>query len=119
MLWLMFFSHFLEIMKRLDDVNDEVRLSCLDALSAVVQCLPPDPHGNVQLEQHMKGVYTKLLLHMDDSNESIRNAALETLRITGVTCPKLLVSMTNKALEKHVHKDHCHQLVNHLHNLKV
>ena len=114
---IMFFSHFSEIMKRLDDVNDEVRLSCLDALSAVVQCLP---HGNnVQLEHHMKGVYTKLLLHMDDSNESIRNAALETLRITGVTCPKLLVSMTNKALEKHVHKDHCHQLVNHLHNLKV
>ena len=29
-----------ELMNRLDDVNDEVRLACLDALSSVVQCLP-------------------------------------------------------------------------------
>jgi hypothetical protein len=27
----------------------------------------------------MRGVYSALLLHMDDSNESIRNAALGTI----------------------------------------
>ena len=62
-------------MKRLDDVNDEVRLACLHALSAVVHCLPP-ALGSGQLEQHLNGVYSALLLHMDDSNESVRNAAL-------------------------------------------
>ena len=106
-----------ELMNRLDDVNDEVRLACLDALSSVVQCLPSV--GVDQLEQHMKEVYEKLLLHMDDANENIRNAALETLKITGRTCPKLAISLTTKASEKQIHKEPCHKLLNHFQNLQV
>ena len=60
------------LMKRLDDVNDDVRLACLEALAAVIHCLPT----GVSLEKHLTGVYSALLLHMDDSNEIIRNAAL-------------------------------------------
>ena len=103
------------LMKRLDDVNDEVRLSCLQALATVTKCLP----AGVSLENHLTGVYTCLLLHMDDSNEIIRNAALETLRITGSKCPKLCLSLTTKAAEKNVHKDPCKQLIEHLQTLKL
>ena len=63
------------LMKRLDDVNDEVRMACLKTLESVLHCLPPGG-ANAQLEHYMQGVYSKLLLHMDDSNEQIRNAAL-------------------------------------------
>jgi len=103
------------LMKRLDDVNDEVRLSCLQALATVTKCLP----AGVSLENHLTGVYTCLLLHMDDSNEIIRNAALETLRITGSKCPKLCLTLTTKAAEKNVHKDPCKQLIDHLQTLKL
>ena len=103
------------LMKRLDDVNDEVRLACLEALAMVAKCLPT----GVSLEKHLTGVYTSLLLHMDDSNETIRNAALETLRITGSKCPKLCLSLTSKAAEKNVHKDNCRQLIEHLQTLTL
>ena len=73
----------------------------------------------MNLEKHLSGVYSSLLLHMDDSNENIRNAALETLRITGSKCPKLCLSLTSKAAEKNVHKDPCNQLIEHLQSLTV
>ena len=79
----------------------------------------PSPTQTVSLENHLTGVYTCLLLHMDDSNEIIRNAALETLRITGSKCPKLCLSLTTKAAEKNVHKDPCKQLIEHLQTLKL
>ena len=63
------------LMKRLDDVNDSVRLATLITLEAVLHCLPPG-NASPQLEHHMKGVYSALLLHMDDSNDQIRKAAL-------------------------------------------
>ena len=88
---------------------------CLEALTAVTYCLP----NGVNLEKHLSGVYSSLLLHMDDSNENIRNAALETLRITGSKCPKLCLSLTSKAAEKNVHKDPCNQLIEHLQSLTV
>lgn len=66
------------LLKRLDDVNDQVRLACLQALSSVVHCLPSNMESR-QLEPHLKGVYTSLLLHMDDSNQDIRKAALGNL----------------------------------------
>jgi hypothetical protein len=82
------------LMKRLDDVNDEVRLSCLQALAMVAKCLP----AGVSLENTLTGVYT----WMTPMRLCIRNAALETLRITGSKCPKLCLSLTSKAAEKNV-----------------
>ena len=52
------------LMKRLDDVNEEVKLSCLQALTMSAKCMP----AGVSLENHLTGVYTCLLLHMDDRN---------------------------------------------------
>lgn len=78
------------LIKRLDDVSDEVRLACLQALEAVTLCLPALPVADSlgggrddeaerrenQLSHHLNSVYTALLLHMDDTNEAIRDAAL-------------------------------------------
>ena len=127
------------LMKRLDDISDEVRIACLKTLQSVLHCLPPIT--NSQLEHYMHNVYSKLLLHMDDSNEQIRNSALgeiliiylldfrifdhllfcitETLKITGQKCPKVLQNLTQKCLEKHVHKDQCNQLIEHLNDLSL
>ena len=60
------------LMKRLDDVNDDVRVACLQALSAVTNCLPDAALNQLQINK----VYNALLLHMDDSNEKIRSQAL-------------------------------------------
>ena len=43
----------------------------------------------------------------------------DTLEITGQKCPKVLVTLAQKSLEKHVHKDQCNQLLEHLKNLSV
>ena len=81
------------LMKRLDDVNDNVRLATLNTLEAVLHCLPPG-NASPQLEHHMKGVYSAMLLHMDDSNEQIRNAALRKFRFNlprGLRLRKIVV----------------------------
>lgn len=106
-----------EVMKRLDDVNDHVRLACLDALQSVINCLPKET--STDLEQHMLKVYALLLLHMDDSNEIIRDKALETLLVIGTKYPKQLFSLTEKAKAKHVHKDHCDSLLKHLEEMSL
>lgn len=106
-----------ELMKRLDDVNDEVRLACLSSVAAVTSCLPEE--GSREMQNHLQGVFATLLLHMDDSSEQIRNAALETLMKTGKKCPKLLMEMTKKAADKHSHREQCAQLIEHLKALKV
>jgi hypothetical protein len=65
------------LLKRLDDVSDDVRLSTLSSLSSLNFCLPalvgqPSP----EMESHLKFVCSTILLHMDDQNVEIRNAAL-------------------------------------------
>ena len=87
-------------------------------MKCVCLVMPPNASQD-QLEPQMKNVYASLLLHMDDSNEEIKNAALETLRITGRSCPNLLLNLTHEAMEKHVHKKQCQDLVSHLQGLKV
>ena len=104
-------------MKRLDDVNDDVRIVCLKALAAVTQCLPPECGPGVR--NHLRDVYSKLLLHMDDSNETVRTEAFDTLCVAGEKCPDLLLELSKKALEKHVHSEHCTKLIDQLQSMKV
>lgn len=86
------------LLKRLDDVNDGVRLACLQALSSVVHCLPSSMESR-QLEPHLKGVYTSLLLHMDDSNEDIRKAALGKTFFPAEVCRKNKIFFLQKLCE--------------------
>jgi len=69
---------FTVLMKRLDDVNDDVRLSTLSALSSLNFCLPPSAGSrpSPEVEAQLKSVCSTILLHMDDPNVDIRNAAL-------------------------------------------
>jgi hypothetical protein len=67
----------LVLLKRLDDVSDDVRIATLSSLSSLNFCLPaligqPSP----EMESHLKSVCSTILLHMDDQNVEIRNAAL-------------------------------------------
>ncbi len=112
-----FFVSFSELMKRLDDVSDDVRIACLKSLAAVTPCLPSDI--NLEVQNHLRVVYSSLLLHMDDSNEAVREEAFKTLAATGSKCPGLLLDLSKKAMDKHVHRDECSKLIEHLQGMKV
>lgn len=70
-------------MKRLDDVSDDVRLSTLASLSSLNFCLPPSTGSRPppEMESHLKSVSTTILIHMDDPNPGVRDAALGKNRL--------------------------------------
>lgn len=107
------------LLKRLDDVDDEVRLSALHCLPALNSCLPatvgkPSP----EFENHFRGIYSTILLHMDDQNTLIRKAALDTLLALRERCPNLLEELTQESLAKHTHQE-CFMLMEQLKQLNV
>ena len=69
---------FSVLLKRLDDINDEIRVATLQSLSSLNDCLPPAPLGrpSPEMESHLKIVCSTILLQMDDANVDVRVAAL-------------------------------------------
>jgi dynein assembly factor 5 len=62
-----------DMLKRLDDVSDEIRLAICSTLNAYVQGF----HGNFTIElyrAHLEDIAKILLIHMDDQNSQIQNA---------------------------------------------
>ena len=68
---------FSVLLKRLDDINDEIRVATLQSLSSLNDCLPaPLGRPSPEMESHLKIVCSTILLHMDDANVDVRVAAL-------------------------------------------
>jgi dynein assembly factor 5 len=62
-----------DMLKRLDDVSDEIRLAICSTLNAYVQGF----HGDFTIElyrAHLEDIAKILLIHMDDQNSQIQNA---------------------------------------------
>lgn len=99
--------------KRLEDTSNDVRITCLKALSSSVFCL--ESNGQPTLDEgKVEELYSNILIHMDDANETIRINALETLTILGKVYPTRLLHLSEKCEENHKHKEQCNELINRL-----
>jgi dynein assembly factor 5 len=62
-----------DLLKRLDDVSDDIRLAICSTLKAYIQAF----HGDFNIElyrSHLEDIAKILLIHMDDQNSQIQNA---------------------------------------------
>lgn len=62
-----------DLLKRLDDVSDDIRLAICSTLNAYVQGF----HGDFNIDlyrSHVEDIAKVLLIHMDDQNSQIQNA---------------------------------------------
>lgn len=88
MCWLI--AIFSVLLKRLDDVHDEVRLEVLHSLPPLAASLPPSVgKTSPELESHFRSVYTTLLIHMDDQNHEIRAATMGIRALCSFFLPKI------------------------------
>ena len=62
-----------DLLKRLDDVSDDIRLAMCLTLNAYVQAFHGDFNINLY-RSHLEDIAKTLLIHMDDQNSQIQNA---------------------------------------------
>ena len=99
--------------ERLEDTSNDVRITCLNALRASIFCL--ELNGQPTLDEgKVEELYSNILIHMDDANETIRINALETLTILGKVYPTRLLHLSEKCEENHKHKQQCNELIHRL-----
>ncbi|XP_049644535.1 dynein axonemal assembly factor 5 [Suncus etruscus] len=105
-----------ELLKRLEDVSQDVRLAAIEALSSWFQCL-----GSISNPGHLQSsveyLYQELLVHLDDPDSIVQDAVLKVLKGGGTLFPKLLVQETEAIVHKHRDPGLCEQLLQHLHTL--
>jgi len=100
-----------ELLKRLDDSSDELRLAVTQTFLTYFTLFPKD--YNVQLyKAHLQALYRGLLIHLDDSNADIQEAVFKVLCEGGQIHPEYLCEHVNNVIHKHRSSTYCNKLLN-------
>ena len=84
-----------DLLKRLDDNEDSIRIDAAAALASFIPCVPIPP-GATLVEYTVQ----TLLVHLDDTNEEIRAAVLPALEVAARLCPAIVVKKTEEAMQR-------------------
>nr|XP_058894508.1 dynein axonemal assembly factor 5 isoform X2 [Kogia breviceps] len=102
-----------ELLKRLDDVSNEVRLAATSTLVTWLERVSNEA-GKCYYQSNIQHLYRELLVYLDDPESAIQDAVLEALKAGSVLFPDLLVREMEAVLHKHRSPTHCEQLLQHL-----
>ncbi|CAN0214737.1 unnamed protein product [Lampetra fluviatilis] len=105
-----------EVLKRLDDASDEVRIAAARCFSAWFGCVGGD-YDRGLYRAHLEFLYRGLLVHLDDPDAGIQAAVLDVLKQGGRVSPELLQQEVEAVKHKHRSPLHCDALVQHLQHL--
>ncbi|XP_069503334.1 dynein axonemal assembly factor 5 [Ambystoma mexicanum] len=105
-----------ELLKRLDDASDEVRVAAVKTLITWFKCITDD-YERTTFKPHIEYLYQGLLVHLDDPDRSIQSAVLETLKEGSVVHPALLAQEIEAVKHKHRTPAYCDQLLQHIQSL--
>ncbi|XP_066198253.1 dynein axonemal assembly factor 5 [Saccopteryx leptura] len=109
----MFIKIYPELLKRLDDVSNEVRLAAASALATWLECVREDTRKS-SYQSHIQFLYKELLVYLDDPESAVQDAVLEVLKAGSVLFPDLLARETEAVIHKHRSPSRCEQLLQHL-----
>lgn len=115
-------SLFSELLKRLDDEKDEVRVSSALALSRLWSNLstPSNYSSSTAVYRvHLDFVTDVLLLHLDDDNENVAGAVGEALKSLGGFDASFLIEKCHRFKDKHRSPDYCQELVEYFEGLEI
>ncbi|XP_033695100.1 dynein axonemal assembly factor 5 isoform X2 [Tursiops truncatus] len=108
-----FIKIYPELLKRLDDVSNEVRLAATTSLVTWLERVGNEA-GKCYYQSNIQHLYRELLVYLDDPESAIQDAVLEALKAGSVLFPDLLVREMEAVLHKHRSPTHCEQLLQHL-----
>ncbi|XP_033097480.1 dynein assembly factor 5, axonemal-like [Anneissia japonica] len=109
-------SFYIELLKRLDDSSDDIRVAVARTFSTYFQCFPDD-YDTSLYGAHLEGMYKGLLVHLDDPYPQIQQELLDVLKEAGRIKPSLLLQELEAVEHKHRTTTYCDQLSNHLKTL--
>lgn len=91
-----------DLLKRLDDSSDDVRIEATKTFASYFRCLCKKfevaTYGG-----HLEAIFKGLLLHLDDTQEDVQGAVLETLKAGSHVHPDMLL----KEIDSSRHKLRC------------
>ncbi|KAH0631959.1 hypothetical protein JD844_019903 [Phrynosoma platyrhinos] len=102
-----------ELLNRLEDTSHDVRLSAAKALTSWFKCIDDD-EKKALLKNNIGFVYEVLLVHLDDPDQNIQSAILDTLKEGGTLYPDTLAKEIEAVVHKHRTPTYCDQLLLHI-----
>ncbi|XP_018423410.1 PREDICTED: dynein assembly factor 5, axonemal [Nanorana parkeri] len=104
---------YLEVLKRLDDASDEVRITAAKTLSVWFKCID-DRYDRTTYKAHLEFLYRGLLVYLDDSDANLQSTVLDVLKEASIVYPSLLVWEIEAVKHKHRTPAYCDQLLQHI-----
>ncbi|XP_050019176.1 dynein axonemal assembly factor 5 isoform X1 [Alexandromys fortis] len=108
-----FLKVYPELLKRLDDVSNDVRMAAASALLTWLKCVQ-NSDGKSAFQSSIQFLYRELLVHLDDPESAIQDTVLEVLKEGSVLFPDVLVRETEAVVHKHRSSAYCEQLLQHM-----
>ncbi|XP_032742731.1 dynein assembly factor 5, axonemal [Rattus rattus] len=108
-----FLKVYPELLKRLDDVSNDVRMAAASALLTWLKCIE-SLDGKSAYQSSVQFLYRELLVHLDDPESAIQDTVLEVLKEGSVLFPDVLVRETEAVVHKHRSTTYCEQLLQHM-----
>ncbi|XP_053327165.1 dynein axonemal assembly factor 5 [Spea bombifrons] len=105
-----------EILKRLDDASDEVRVTAAKTLSVWFKCIHDD-YDRTTYKSHLEFLYRGLLVHLDDPDTTIQATVFEVLKEGSVIYPSLLAQEIEAVRDKHRTATYCDRLLHRIEEL--
>ncbi|XP_062607964.1 dynein axonemal assembly factor 5-like [Saccostrea cucullata] len=105
-----------DLLKRLDDSSDEVRVTVSKTFLAYFDCFE-NGYDVTLYRAHLEAIYKGLLVHLDDPEQKIQEAILEVLKKSGSICPTMLLQEVEEVKHKHRTSVYCNKLMEYLKGL--
>ena len=103
-------SMYADLLKRLDDNDDSIRLVVLKTWHAYAKCISGKKYDTGLYKVHIEAMVKGLLIHLDDPEPPIQEAVGVVLRELAPVLPELVASHAKAAKAKHRHPQLCEQL---------
>eukprot|EP00040_Diaphanoeca_grandis_P015851 m.81391 g.81391 ORF g.81391 m.81391 type:complete len:844 (-) comp25414_c0_seq1:127-2658(-) len=100
-----------ELLKRLDDNSDDIRLASLKTWLAFAECMAHKPYNESLYQAHAQAMFKGLLIHLDDSSETVQIATGDVLAKMGQAYPSLMRTLVIEARTKHRATTRCDLLL--------
>ncbi|XP_059416461.1 dynein axonemal assembly factor 5-like [Carassius carassius] len=104
-----------ELLKRVDDSSEDVRVEALMSLSTWFSSLGRN-YDTQSCRPHLEFLFQQLLLYMDDPDTKIQDSVLEVLKVGSEVDGGLLQQQTEAVREKQRSPEYCDQLLRHIHS---
>uniref|UniRef100_H2YGR6 TOG domain-containing protein n=1 Tax=Ciona savignyi TaxID=51511 RepID=H2YGR6_CIOSA len=104
---------YIELLKRLDDASDEIRIAITKTWKQYFTCFKVHEYDRSLYKAHLEAMYSGLLVHMDDPDTNIQVAVRDVLMEGGVLSPNILLAEVSKVRSKHRTTAYCDHLTKH------